>query len=292
MPGVLQFKVAAPEIGLVQCPSCHGEIDADARFCKHCGNRVQVVKVTRKQKYAPKKKHTKKPLRTQDEIAAMQKVLATPASNNKSKIAIAKRNFTLFNLGISIGLRASDLTTLKVSHFFTENMRPREMLHIIELKTGKEQNIDIDQKIADMLLGYIAELGLEYDDFIGWSQKTRSIGAYAGSQLLRPDSWNDVIANAAESLGWNKEFYGGHTLRKTFAYHFYNNAIEVGREHGYRALAMLCRRFNHASEAVTLCYIGIEQDEVMKVCKLTTDQYNMVYEQALAYEIGDKDEDM
>ena len=38
--------------------------------------------------------------------------------------------------------------------------------------------------------------------------------------------------------------------------------------------------------------IGIEQDEVMRVCKLTTDQYNMVYEQALAFEIGDKDEDV
>lgn len=292
MPGVLQFKVAAPEIGLVQCPSCHGEIDADARFCKHCGNRVQVVKATKKQKYAPKKKHTKKPLRTQDEIAAMQKVLATPTSDKESKRMIARRNFILFNLGISLGLRASDLTILKVSHFFAADMKPRPQLHVIEIKTGKEQNIDIDQKIVDMLRAYVVELGLEYDDFLAYSQKARLTGTYTGEQVLTPAYWNNVISNAAEALGWNKEFYGGHSLRKTFAFNFYKNAMEIGREHGYRALAMLCRRFNHASEAVTLCYIGIEQDEVMKVCKLTTDQYNMVYEQALAYEIGDKDEDM
>ena len=292
MPGVLQFKVAAPEIGLVQCPSCHGEIDADARFCKHCGNRVQVVKATKKQKYAPKKKHTKKPLRTQDEIAAMQKVLATPTSNKESKMAIARRNFTLFNLGISIGLRSSDITTLKVSHFFTEEMRARAQLHVIELKTGKEQNIDIDQKVSDMVRNYVQDMGLGYNDYLAFSQRERDVGEYVGEKILTPHSWNRIISLAAEELGWDKEFYGGHTLRKTFGYNFYQNANALNKEGGYRALAMLCRRFNHSSEAITLCYIGIERDEIMKVCKLTTDQYNMVYEQALAYENGDKDEDM
>ena len=292
MSNVLQFKVAPPVVGIVQCADCHGDIDADARFCKHCGNRVKAVKVTKKQKYAPKKKHTKKPLRTPDEIAAMQKVLATPTSDKESKAAIARRNFTLFNLGISLGLRSSDLTVLQVSHFFTADMNPRPQLHVIEIKTGKEQNIDIDQKISDMLREYVAELGLEYDDYLAVSQRERDVGDYAGAKILTPHSWNRIIATAAESLGWNKEFYGGHSLRKTFAYNFYRNAMEVGKEHGYRALAMLCRRFNHASEAVTLCYIGIEQDEVMKVCKLTTDQYNLVYEQALAFENGDKDEDV
>lgn len=292
MSNVLQFKVAPLVVGIIQCADCHGDIDEDARFCKHCGNRVKAVKATKKQRYAPQKKHTKKPLRTQDEIAAMQKVLATPTTDKESKVAIARRNFTLFNLGISLGLRSSDLTTLKVSHFFTEDMQPRARLHVIEIKTGKEQNIDIDQKIARMLREYVEELELGYDDYLAMSQRARDAGEYAGEKTLSPHSWNRIISRAAEQLGWDKEFYGGHSLRKTFAYHFYQNAMEVGREHGYRALAMLCRRFNHTSEAITLCYIGIEQDEVMKVCKLTTDQYNMVYEQALAYEIGDKDEDM
>ena len=292
MPNVLQFKVPEPQISLVTCQFCHGEIDSDARFCKHCGNRAQAVKVSKKQQYAPKKKHTKKPLRTQDEIAAMQSVLAMPTSDKGSKVRVARRNFVLFNLGISIGLRSSDITTLKVSHFFTKDMKPKEQLHIIELKTGKEQNVDIDERVSKMLVDYIEELGLGYDDYLAFSQKMRTTGHYAGENILTPDRWNRIIAGAAEQLGWNSEFYGGHSMRKTFAYHFYKNAMEIGKEHGYRALAMLCRRFKHASEAITLCYIGIEQDEIMRVCKLTTDQYNLVYEQALAYEIGDKDEDL
>lgn len=289
---VLQFtpKQTIPET--VACAFCHGEIDADARFCKICGNKVKQQKESRKQKYAPKTKHTKVPLKTPEEIAQMQKMLATPTKDNESKRRIAMRNFVIFSLGISIGLRSSDLTTLKVSHFFDEAMRPRQQLHVIEIKTGKEQNIDIDAKIASMLGDYVQTLGLEYDDYLAWSQREREVGKYAGELMISPGSWNRIITTAVEKLGWPKEFYGGHTIRKTFGYNFYTNANALSRENGTRALAMLCRRFNHSSEATTLCYIGIEQAEIMRICKLTIEQYNLAYEEALKFELGDKDEDV
>jgi integrase len=46
---------------------------------------------------------------------------------------------------------------------------------------------------------------------------------------------------------------GTHTLRKTFGYHFYQQTKDV---------AMLQEIFNHSSPAITLKYIGVNQDSM------------------------------
>ena len=49
-----------------------------------------------------------------------------------------------------------------------------------------------------------------------------------------------------------EEKFGTHSMRKTFGYHHYKK---------YKDVAMLQKIFNHSSPAVTLTYIGIEQEE-------------------------------
>ena len=46
---------------------------------------------------------------------------------------------------------------------------------------------------------------------------------------------------------------GTHTLRKTFGYHYYKK---------FKDIAMLQKIFNHSNPAITLNYIGIEQDKI------------------------------
>jgi len=290
---VLQFATQVEiKTETVQCKFCHGEIDADARFCKHCGNKVAKQQKETKKKYAPKSKHTKVPLRTSEEIAMMQKVLATPTKNNDSKKKLAHRNFTLFTLGISIGIRSSDLTILKPSHFFTKDWTPRKTAYVIEVKTGKGLEFDLNTELTTMLYGYVKRWNIGYNDYFAYSQKPRKTGEYAGEFILTPNGWNNIIIKAAEDLGWNGTLYGGHSVRKTFAYQFYKNANTISQENGYRALSILCKRLNHSSEAITLCYIGIEKEEVCKICNLTTAQYNYAYNEALKFEFSDKDNDM
>ncbi|MBP5615545.1 MAG: tyrosine-type recombinase/integrase, partial [Alphaproteobacteria bacterium] len=47
--------------------------------------------------------------------------------------------------------------------------------------------------------------------------------------------------------------FGTHTLRKTFGYHFYRQ---------FNDIVMLQKILNHSHPAITLRYIGIEQDEI------------------------------
>lgn len=241
------------------CPHCHGAVDLDARFCKHCGNKIDEEK---KARYTPKTKRTKVPLKTLDEIKAMERVLGTPTKNTPSKIRIADRNRMIFMLGICTGLRASDLLSLNASQFVNGN----GTIYIIEKKTGKGRTIILPDNIKNAIERYIIRNKIAKDGLLFPSQKFGT--------AIDVCSWNDTIVAAAESLGWDKRLYGSHTVRKTYAYQFYTMANSISRERGYRALSVLCKELNHSSEAITLAYIGIDKEEICEICNLTTAQYD------------------
>ncbi len=68
--------------------------------------------------------------------------------------------------------------------------------------------------------------------------------------ISRVQAWN-IINDAAEELGIDN--IGTHSLRKTFGYH----QIKRGT-----SITLLMKMFNHSSEAITLRYIGITQDDM------------------------------
>ena len=251
---VLQF----PTVRL--CPHCHGQVDDDARFCKHCGNKLEIVK---KERYAPKTKHTKVPLKTIDEITAMVNMLTTPTKDTIIKRQIAERNGVLFMLGICTGLRGSDLVRI------TPGMiSPDGLMYIIEKKTGKGRTIMLPDNMKKVLDGYIAKYQIGKTDLLFRSQMS--------DEAMTVHHLNYMIREAASKLGWNKTLYGSHTLRKTYAYQFYTTANAISRERGYRALSVLCKELNHSSEAITLAYIGIDKEEVCEICNLTSAQYDAI----------------
>ncbi|WP_252098348.1 tyrosine-type recombinase/integrase [Bacillus thuringiensis] len=66
---------------------------------------------------------------------------------NKMKRALHGRNKLLFVLGINLGLRISDLLTLKVSDFFEENNRFKRYATITESKTNKKRKMAISEAV-------------------------------------------------------------------------------------------------------------------------------------------------
>lgn len=258
---VIQFPFQETQVGKVQCKSCHAWIDEDALFCCRCGQKV--ARAEKKSRYAPKTKHTKVPLKTQEEIDAWQKYLATPKGGTPARRRVAYRNFVLFTVGISIGLRISDLVRLKVSDFSADK------LYIIEQKTGKGREVALDARLREMVRQYAEDLHLATNGYLFWTA--------CGTDHLTPKTVNDKIMRpAAIGLGLDPRSYGTHTLRKTFAYQYYKAANAISRERGYRALSVLCRELNHSSEAITLRYIGIDAEESAEILGLTVDQYNLI----------------
>lgn len=273
---LLQFKPRVVETPYILiCTKCGEENEGTANFCSHCGKALRPQLRSTKQQYAPLTKHTKVPLKTMAEITAMEHSL-----QDTKRRRLAYRNLVLFRLGCNVGLRGGDLVQLKAGHFIGKDGSPKDTVYVIEQKTGKGRELKISDEVAAMVAQYTDDMHLASEDFLFGSQK--------GGCLTRKTLNDDIIVPAAVRLGWNPLLYGSHTMRKTYAYRFYTQAQHLSQERGYRALSMLCKELGHSNEAITLCYIGIEAEEIKEICNLSAKYYDWAFAQAIRDELGEE----
>ncbi|MDQ0228430.1 tyrosine-type recombinase/integrase [Metabacillus niabensis] len=145
-----------------------------------------------------------------------------------------ERNFVMFVLGISTGLRISDILKLKKEDLLQSH------INIKETKTTKAKRIKIPGYIKKDIMPYVKKLN--DGDYVIKSRQgeNRAIDRSTAYRILR---------NAAEHIRLSE--IGTHTLRKTFGYHFYKKTKNI---------ALLQELFNHSDQHITLRYIGINQD--------------------------------
>lgn len=148
------------------------------------------------------------------------------------------RNYMLFLVGISTGLRISDILNLKVKDV--------KGLHIVlkEKKTKKQKWIRIIPSLRKELQQYIEHMDDNEYLFKSRQGKNRPISRSMAYRILKSAANRFKIRDI-----------GTHTLRKTFGYHFYQQ---------YKDVAMLMDIFNHSEEYITLRYIGVNQDAMDK----------------------------
>lgn len=145
------------------------------------------------------------------------------------------RNQLLFKIGVTTGLRCSDLVKLKV-----EQVRGKSSFKIREGKTKKERTVYLNQVMAD-IADYLETLppGTEY------LFQSRKGGPISVTQAYR------IIIDAGDLIG--NHSIGTHTMRKTFGYTYYQATKDV---------ATLMEIFNHSSQKTTLRYIGITEETI------------------------------
>lgn len=185
----------------------------------------------------------------------MSEVLAIKSISdiNKIKTYLKKksdRDYTLFVLGINVGLRASDLLKLKVKDIYNDNGTVKNELTVREKKTDKQRELFINESAAAALNSYYKNaLFNSKEDYLFQSRKGDNTPIEVRSLNRLVKSW---------CLECNlKGNYGTHSLRKTFGYFLYsNNAANP------YILPYLMRIFNHSSQSVTLRYIGIEKEDI------------------------------
>ncbi|MED4840408.1 site-specific integrase [Weizmannia sp. CD-2023] len=149
-----------------------------------------------------------------------------------------ERNRFLFVLGINTALRISDLLKLKVC-----DVRGKKYLKVSESKTGKTKN----QLINNALKAEIEEYtkNKKDDEWLFPSRK-------GDKPLTRVQAYR-IMNEVAQLMGVDD--IGTHTLRKTFAYHFYQKTQDI-----YTLMELL----NHSAPSVTRRYIGLVQDDMDK----------------------------
>jgi len=148
------------------------------------------------------------------------------------------RDFMLFKFGINLGLRISDLLALNVS-----DVKGKNFFWIVEKKTKKTKKVPINKILQKDLKLYIKNKKINEPLFSSVnSNRLDRISAYR------------IIKKACKELKINAKV-GTHTLRKTFGYHFYKK---------YNDILLLQKIFNHSNPAITLRYIGIEDESVFK----------------------------
>lgn len=171
------------------------------------------------------------PIRKIEDLEEMKSYL------RKSK----ERDYILFVCGIYSTLRISDLLPLKKKDFAGER------LLLIEKKTGKKKEIFISPKLRRELKPYL--IHLNDDEYLFKSQKGNN------KPITRTTAYR-ILRAAAEECGIKR--IGTHSMRKTFGYHLYQKT---------KNLALLQELFSHSSEAITLRYIGVNQDMLDKAFK-------------------------
>ena len=167
------------------------------------------------------------PIRDKKKIQTMKTVLK----------ANDEKYYIMFLIGINVGLRISDILTLKVS-----DVRDRTHVNIVEKKTGKTKRFLLNPQMQAELTEYIDKFNLADDHYLIRSRK-------GDNQPIKRDRAYKILNEAAHEIGLGE--IGTHSMRKTFGYWHYQK---------YKDIALLQHLFNHANSAVTLRYIGVDQD--------------------------------
>ncbi|HFU6611363.1 TPA: tyrosine-type recombinase/integrase [Bacillus paranthracis] len=171
-----------------------------------------------------KKRHICEPIKDEKKVKEMVQVLATREHGFRDSL--------LFELGLSTGLRVSDILSLKKSDITNGIVR------ISTKKTNDYKVLALNDSCRAKIEMYTEHMK---DD-----------------QLLFPikRQWvHKQMKWAAEMIGLDKRFVSTHVMRKTAAYHFYQKTGDIMRTQEF---------LGHRSSSETRKYLMISDEEVNK----------------------------
>jgi integrase len=177
---------------------------------------------------------TVEPIRLKRNIRKIKEVLGDHA-----------RDLALFTLGINTGLRGSDLLSLRFKDVLTKEDKIVSKLEVVETKTKKKRKIKLGPKPRKALMALLPNDldDLDVNAYLFPSRKGGRMTIQRLHQLL--NTWCDKAGV--------KGHFGSHTLRKSYGYHLYKNGADI---------VLLMKAFGHSNQAVTLRYIGIEDEQI------------------------------
>lgn len=147
------------------------------------------------------------------------------------------RDYILFFLGVNTGLRISDILRLNKYSISTD-----KYIYIREKKTNKLRKVIILAHVKKEMYKYI-KCHVK-DNYYLFPSKYRDFP-------ICSKRYYQIMKKIQKKF--NLPILGTHTLRKTFAYHYYQKNKDIGT---------LMRILNHERESQTLLYIGVTQQMI------------------------------
>ncbi len=194
-----------------------------------------------------KKAQAAEPIRSYDDFVKMQQYFLTNKSNRRNKI----RDWAIWTIGVSLGLRVSDLFRIKMKYILNDDKKTfRKRLIVFEKKTDKLNNCLITESVIDAVTKYLDSIDwkFELDDYLFQSQKTNG-------KLCEEYGWK-IISDAGKALNFPFNV-GSHTMRKSFA----NIAACLDTSTiDMNAITKIQGLLNHSSQEVTMRYLNTFQD--------------------------------
>ncbi|MCL1062602.1 tyrosine-type recombinase/integrase [Shewanella benthica] len=177
------------------------------------------------------------------EVQAIKKLDTINLISHLLEVRYSKQMSDVWNIGLNLALRISDLLSIKFSDLQQDRLILREM------KTGKVANIKLNPKVIKA----VEEVRARHPHHIYLFQSYRNNQAkHSQAKPLTRRAVTKAFQLVGEEL---KLALGTHSMRKTRGYHLYQKTKDIGR---------VMKMLRHGSEGVTLRYIGITQEDVDK----------------------------
>lgn len=192
--------------------------------------------------------------------------IAEPIRTAKDRKAFSRclkrkslRNYTLFEFGIRVGRRVSDLINLDIKDVARIDRKGRiiikNRLQILEKKTQKFANILINDKAQRVLKRYILsrfDTNISPENFLEEPLFLSRQTSRNGERRLSRTQVFRILQQAARDCDFDYKV-ATHTLRKTFGYALHEDGVDI---------TLIQKAFNHTSPEITLAYIGITQNDM------------------------------
>lgn len=163
-----------------------------------------------------------------------------------------RRNYTIFQVGKATLLRVSDVIALKKSDVFDEDGQIMKNAYIVDKKTKKQNTLYLRPVENDLLVyqNWLMRFQMKNPNLNVYDSKWLFPSFENPEKHIAAHTYYGIMSKVGDLLGLN--YLGTHTMRKTGAYRVY--------EQSNHNIGLVMKLLNHSSEAVTLNYLGLDQE--------------------------------
>lgn len=165
------------------------------------------------------------------------------------------REYAIFSVGLTLGVRASDLLSLQVKDVFDLSGEYKDRIDIIEMKTSKRNKpllTEYAKKAIDEYLKVRKQI-VSPEEYLF---RTNNIKGSPCSLSY----YNTKLRETGEAVGLR---VSSHTMRHTFSYLMSTQTSSVTEQNiTYMSLFVTQMAMNHSNISQTLSYTGLTQEMI------------------------------